>query len=64
VGTPAETKEEILATLRNFRAFGDKHVDLIRRFGRYPHRNRWLGREHSAEEREFLENGGETFGSG
>ncbi|PHH76531.1 hypothetical protein CDD82_3955 [Ophiocordyceps australis] len=38
-----------------------RHLDILKRFGRYPHRNVALGRVSTAEEREFLENGGETF---
>ena len=34
------------------------HGEIIRRFGRFPFRNAALGRETTAEEREFLENGG------
>jgi len=34
------------------------HADVIRRFGRFPHRNRALGRDTTAEERTFLEAGG------
>jgi uncharacterized protein (DUF924 family) len=30
------------------------HKDVIDRFGRYPHRNQALGREHSAEEAAWL----------
>jgi uncharacterized protein (DUF924 family) len=49
-----------------YRAAGDAdgekwakiHADIIRRFGRFPHRNAVLGRETSAEERAFLEGGG------
>ncbi|KFA63147.1 hypothetical protein S40285_04757 [Stachybotrys chlorohalonatus IBT 40285] len=41
--------------------FEEKHYDIIRRFGRYPHRNSALGREPTAEEVEYLEQGGETF---
>lgn len=37
------------------------HRDIIRRFGRFPHRNAALGRESTQEEREFLREGG--FGS-
>lgn len=32
--------------------------DIIRRFGRFPHRNPMLGRRSTAEEETFLENGG------
>ncbi|MHB0771438.1 DUF924 family protein [Bradyrhizobium sp. 5.13L] len=34
------------------------HADIIRRFGRFPHRNQLLGRETTAEEQAFLDNGG------
>lgn len=33
---------------------GERHRDIIRRFGRFPHRNEILGRESTPEEREFL----------
>eukprot|EP01035_Chromulina_nebulosa_P032628 gene32628-43603_t len=31
-----------------------QHRDIIARFGRFPHRNRILGRQDTADEREFL----------
>ena len=34
------------------------HRDVIARFGRFPHRNRALGRETTAEEQAFLDEGG------
>ena len=34
------------------------HRDIIVRFGRFPHRNRALGRETTAEEQTFLDDGG------
>ena len=34
------------------------HRDIIVRFGRFPHRNRALGRETTAEEQAFLDQGG------
>jgi uncharacterized protein (DUF924 family) len=34
------------------------HADIIRRFGRFPHRNALLGRKTSPEEHAFLEGGG------
>jgi uncharacterized protein (DUF924 family) len=45
------------------KVFEEKHRVIIERFGRYPHRNKALGREATPEEVEFLENGGDTFGS-
>ena len=34
------------------------HADIIRRFGRFPHRNRILGRATTADEQAFLDSGG------
>ena len=39
------------------------HRDIIDRFGRFPHRNRLLGRESTPEEAQWLASGGETFGT-
>jgi uncharacterized protein (DUF924 family) len=49
-----------------FKAMGDLdllrwaelHADIIRRFGRFPHRNAILGRPTTAEEKSFLDGGG------
>ena len=49
-----------------FRSTGDAdllkwaelHTDIIRRFGRFPHRNAVLGRETTPEEQAFLDGGG------
>ena len=38
--------------------FAEDHADIIRRFGRFPHRNRVLGRATTAEEEAFLQSGG------
>jgi uncharacterized protein (DUF924 family) len=35
-----------------------RHMDIIKRFGRFPHRNPILGRKMRAEEQEYLDNGG------
>jgi uncharacterized protein (DUF924 family) len=40
------------------RRYAQHHRDIIRRFGRFPHRNAVLGRESTAEERQFLADGG------
>jgi uncharacterized protein (DUF924 family) len=37
------------------------HRDIIRRFGRFPHRNAALGRTSTAEEAEFLRQPGSSF---
>ena len=38
-----------------------KHLRIIERFGRFPHRNRILGRESTPEEIEFLTQPGSSF---
>jgi len=41
--------------------FEKRHLAIIERFGRYPHRNRILGRDSTAEEIEFLKQPGSSF---
>lgn len=38
--------------------WAELHADIIRRFGRFPHRNAMLGRDTTAEEQTFLNGGG------
>ena len=38
------------------------HRDIVERFGRFPHRNRVLGRESTEEELKYLADGAPTFG--
>ena len=38
--------------------WAEHHADIIRRFGRFPHRNRLLGRPSTPEEQAFLDEGG------
>jgi len=38
--------------------YAEDHADIIRRFGRFPHRNRALGRVTTPEEQVFLDDGG------
>ncbi len=38
--------------------WAEHHADIIRRFGRFPHRNRLLGRATTLEEQAFLDKGG------
>jgi len=71
--TPFMRSEELSNQLRAFALFeaaglreGSKQVEqrmaIIRRFGRFPHRNVALGRPGTAEEIEFLAQAGETNG--
>ncbi|MEN3288868.1 MAG: hypothetical protein V7634_3168 [Bradyrhizobium sp.] len=41
----------------------EHHCEIIRRFGRFPHRNAILGRTTTAEEQEYLDQGGFAGGS-
>ncbi|OGA65519.1 MAG: hypothetical protein A3G83_04505 [Betaproteobacteria bacterium RIFCSPLOWO2_12_FULL_68_20] len=41
--------------------WAEAHLAIIRRFGRFPHRNTALGRESTAEEIEFLSQPGSSF---
>jgi len=41
--------------------WAEKHRDIIRRFGRFPHRNALLGRTSTPEELHFLEQPGSRF---
>lgn len=38
--------------------FAHIHADIIRRFGRFPHRNAALGRDTTPDEQDFLDSGG------
>ena len=38
--------------------WAEVHADIIRRFGRFPHRNAVLGRDTTPEEQKFLDEGG------
>lgn len=48
--------------LEYYLEFAKQHLALIERFGRFPHRNRVLGRESTPAERAYLTGGGATFG--
>lgn len=59
----AESMEDQERAVALLQALGEAkwalhHRDIIRRFGRFPHRNAALGRESTPEEREFLAQGG------
>ncbi|MEX0932630.1 MAG: DUF924 family protein [Candidatus Pacearchaeota archaeon] len=41
--------------------FAIKHMGIIKRFGRFPHRNKILGRKSTKEETEFLKKEGRGF---
>jgi uncharacterized protein (DUF924 family) len=41
--------------------YAERHREVVRRFGRFPHRNALLGRDSTAEERRFLTQRGSRF---
>ena len=41
-----------------FAKYAENHADIIRRYGRFPHRNVLLGRATTPEEQAFLDGGG------
>ena len=43
------------------RKWAKSHMDIVARFGRFPHRNGLLGRTSTAEEIEFLQQAGSSF---
>jgi len=38
--------------------YAEAHADIVRQFGRFPHRNRVLDRRTTPEEQAFLDAGG------
>ncbi len=45
-----------------FATYGLKHRDIIARFGRFPHRNKALGRKNTPAEAAYLAGAGDSFG--
>ncbi len=58
----SEAPPEWRAIARNFSEFAVKHMDIVESYGRFPHRNKVLGRHTTDDEALFLSKGGETFG--
>lgn len=52
---------DVSEMLSGNRDFAERHYEIVKRFGRYPHRNRVLGRESTPEEIEFLKQPGSSF---
>ncbi|RZU45133.1 uncharacterized protein (DUF924 family) [Fluviicoccus keumensis] len=52
---------EAMKTFAFFLTYATRHQDIIERFGRFPHRNRILGRESTPEETAFLQEPGSSF---
>ena len=58
---------ELFSTLKDYPEcasgvdYAHRHLKVIERFGRFPHRNEILGRETTLEEAEFLKQPGSSF---
>jgi uncharacterized protein (DUF924 family) len=61
-GLVADTDEAHKAKARGFLDSAREHREVVRQFGRFPHRNAILGREASPAEVEYIESGGENYG--
>lgn len=60
-----EGGEEGRAYVQKTINFEKMHLELVERFGRYPHRNKVMGREATAAETEYLNSpNAQTFGTG
>ena len=58
----AECPAELRSTFEEALHSAEAHRTLIREFGRFPHRNRLLGRQSTPEEESYLKKTGERFG--
>ncbi|HEX9392053.1 MAG TPA: DUF924 family protein [Usitatibacteraceae bacterium] len=55
------TELSAFAETRDLHIWAEKHLAIVKRFGRFPHRNAQLGRESTAAEIEFLKQPGSRF---
>jgi uncharacterized protein (DUF924 family) len=58
----AEAPQELRGPFGGASRSAENHRAIIERFGRFPYRNRVLGRESTPAEEEWLRKGGERFG--
>lgn len=57
-----EAPKELEAMFASALESAELHRSIVARFGRFPHRNRALGRTNTAEEETYLGSGGRSFG--
>ncbi len=58
----AQAPSEWHAFLSSWLDFAHKHLTIMQRFGRFPHRNAILGRRSTPDEQAFLDSGSGSFG--
>jgi uncharacterized protein (DUF924 family) len=51
-------------TFETMAQFAELHRDIVEQFGRFPHRNKLLGRENTPEEEQYLAGDAPEFGQG
>jgi uncharacterized protein (DUF924 family) len=51
-------------TFETVAQFAELHADIVEQFGRFPHRNKMLNRENTAEEEKYLAGDSPDFGQG
>jgi uncharacterized protein (DUF924 family) len=56
-----EAPEALRPTFESALSYAQRHRAVVDRFGRFPHRNRILGRPSTPEEMTYLAEGGEDF---
>ena len=59
-----EAPEELKPMFASALEAAELHRSILARFGRFPHRNKVLGRASTAEEAQYLGESGQTFGQG
>jgi uncharacterized protein (DUF924 family) len=57
----AEAPADLKKYLENCLDFARRHEEIVERFGRFPHRNRILGRASTGEEERFLQQPNSSF---
>jgi uncharacterized protein (DUF924 family) len=57
-----EAPEALRAAFESTLRYAEQHRSIIERFGRFPHRNRVLGRQSTPEEDTWLQTGADSFG--
>ena len=57
-----EAPEALRAAFESTLRYAEQHRSIIERFGRFPHRNRVLGRQSTPEEEAWLQTGADSFG--
>jgi uncharacterized protein (DUF924 family) len=61
-GLVSGVSDTLKATFVTFAQFAELHHDIVESFGRFPHRNKALGRPNTPEEAEYLGAGAPAFG--